>query len=71
MVDIIFIVKGEKIRAHSVMISLASPISGALLKQAKDSEGNTWEIEDIDPGVFRHLFGTCTLEIVLNWMLQR
>ena len=53
------------------MISLASPISGALLKQAKDSESNTWEIEDIDPGVFRHLFGTCTLEIVLNWMLQR
>jgi speckle-type POZ protein len=55
MADITFIVKGEKIRAHSVIISLASPILGAMLKQAKGSESNTLEIEDIDPGVFHQL----------------
>jgi BTB/POZ domain len=61
MADVTFVVKNEKIGAHSIIVS-GSPVICAMLEKGKFKEGRTRtvEIEDIEPAVFkemlRHLY---------------
>ena len=57
MADVTFIVKGEKIGAHSAIVVSASPVICAMLEEDKFKEGRTKEvkIDDIDPLVFKEM----------------
>ena len=55
--DVTFVVKNEKVGAHSAIVVSASPVICAMLKIDKFKEGRTKvvEIDDIDPAVFREM----------------
>ena len=57
MADVIFIVKNEKIGAHSAIVVSASPVICAMLEEDKFKEGRTKvvEVDDIDPLVFKEM----------------
>jgi len=54
--DIQFIVKGEKIPAHSLILEGGSPVFAAMFEHdMTESSSRTVVVEDIEPGVFRQL----------------
>jgi speckle-type POZ protein len=57
MSDVTFIVKNEKIGAHSAIVVLASPVICAMLGENKFKEGRTKtvKIDDIEPSVFKEM----------------
>ena len=57
MADVIFIVKKEKIGAHSAIVVSASPVICAMLEEDNFKEGRTKvvQVEDIDPAVFKEM----------------
>ena len=57
MADVTFIVKNEKISAHSVIVVSVSPVICAMLEKGKFKEGVTKEvkIDDINPLVFKEM----------------
>jgi speckle-type POZ protein len=57
MADVTFVVKNEKIGAHSAIVVSASPVICAMLEKDKFLEGVTKEvkIDDIDPAVFKEM----------------
>ena len=57
MTDVTFIVKGEKIGAHSAIVLSGSPVICAMLEKGNFKEGATKEvkIDDIDPLVFKEM----------------
>jgi speckle-type POZ protein len=57
MADVTFIVKNEKIGAHSAIIASASPVIRAMLETDKFKEGRAREVEvdDIGPAVFKEM----------------
>jgi speckle-type POZ protein len=57
MADVTFIVKNEKIGAHSAIVVSASPVICAMLEEDKFKEWRTKviEVDDIEPSVFREM----------------
>jgi speckle-type POZ protein len=57
MADVTFIVKNEKIGAHSAIIVSASPVICAMLEEGTFGEGRNRviEVDDIDPSVFKEM----------------
>jgi speckle-type POZ protein len=57
MADVTFIVKNEKIGAHSAIVVSASPVICAMLEGDKFKEGRTKtvKVEDIEPAVFKEM----------------
>ena len=57
MADVTFIVKNEKIGAHSAIVVSASPVICAMLEKDKFKEGRTKvvEIDEIKPSVFKEM----------------
>jgi speckle-type POZ protein len=57
MADVTFIVKNERIGAHSAIVVSGSPVICAMLEEDKFKEGRTKEveIEDIEPSVFKEM----------------
>jgi speckle-type POZ protein len=57
MADVTFIVKNEKISAHSVIVVSVSPVICAMLEKGNFKEGvtKTVKIDDIDPLVFKEM----------------
>jgi speckle-type POZ protein len=55
--DIQFVVKGQRIAAHTAIIAASSPVFSAMLEEGKFKEAETRiiEIEDIEVEVFRQL----------------
>ena len=55
--DVTFVVKNEKIGAHSAIVVSASPVICAMLEEDKFKEGRTKvvEVDDIDPSVFKEM----------------
>ena len=55
--DVTFVVKNEKISAHSAIVVSASPVISAMLEKDKFKEGQTKsvKIDDIDPLVFKEM----------------
>ena len=57
MADVTFVVKNEKIGAHSAIVVSASPVICAMLEEDKFKEGQTKtvQVEDIEPAVFKEM----------------
>ena len=57
MADVTFVVKKEKIGAHSAIVVSASPVICAMLKEDEFKEGHakTVKIDDMDPSVFKEM----------------
>jgi speckle-type POZ protein len=57
MADVTFVVKNQKIGAHSAIVVSASPVICAMLEKDNFKEGRTKtvKIDDIDPAVFREV----------------
>ena len=57
MADVTFVVKNEKIGAHTVIVISASPVIRAMLEEDKFKEGRTKTVkdDDIDPVVFKEM----------------
>jgi len=57
MADVTFIVKNEKIGAHSAIVVSASPVICAMLEEGTFGEGRNRviEVDDIEPAVFKEL----------------
>jgi speckle-type POZ protein len=57
MADVNFVVKNEKIGAHTAIVVSGSPVICAMLEENKFKEGVTKEVEidDIDPLVFKEI----------------
>ena len=55
--DVTFVVKNEKIGAHSAIVVSASPVLSAMLEEDKIKEGRTKivKIDDIDPAIFKEV----------------
>ena len=55
--DVTFVVKNEKISAHSAIVVSESPVICAMLQKDKFKEGQTKsvKIDDIDPLVFKEM----------------
>ena len=54
--DIQFIIKGEKIPVHSLILEGGSPVFAAMFEHdMTESSSRTVVVEDIEPGVFRQL----------------
>jgi speckle-type POZ protein len=57
MADVTFVVKNERIGAHSAIVVSASPVICSMLEEDKFKEGRTKvvEVDDIDPVVFKEM----------------
>ena len=57
MADVIFVVRNEKIGAHSAIVVSGSPVICAMLEEDKFKEGRTKvvEVDDIDPAIFKEV----------------
>ena len=57
MADVTFVVKNEKIGAHTAIVVSASPVICAMLEEDKFKEGRTKvvEVDDIDPAIFKEV----------------
>ena len=55
--DVTFVVKNEKISAHSSIVVSGSPVICAMLEKDKFKEGHTKtvQVEDIEPSVFKEM----------------
>ena len=55
--DVTFVVKNEKIGAHSAIVVSGSPVICAMLEEDKFKEGRTKtvQVEDIEPAVFKEM----------------